>query len=296
MPYSSMTHRLLVSAPGDVSDGDVGVVVEAINRWNAIYGRQFGAVVLPTHWRQHAAAEHGERPQASLNQQLVDEADAVLALFWNRLGTPTGEAESGTQEEIDRAHESGAFVAILRCEREVDPTTLDAEQVAKLRAFLGDVQPESLVLSYRDDADLARHVDTILTRIVTRESQRAEDAAEAATTSTGADVWPRVDSNEHVKTDTRGRVKTERRWQLVLTNTGSEPAKNVRFRFEPESEDEVPPEMFEADRPLEALPPGGGEASYGLFMHSGVASQVRCVVSWEDSRGPRDNAATLRFY
>jgi hypothetical protein len=99
-----------------------------------------------------------------------------------------------------------------------------------------------------------------------------------------------------VKTDTRGRTKTERRWQLILTNAGSEPARNVRFRLEPENEGEMPPEMFEADRPLEALPPDGGEASYGLFMHSGVASQTRCVVSWEDSRGSRENTATLRFY
>jgi hypothetical protein len=291
-----MTHRLLVSAPGDVPEADLNVVVQAINRWNAIYGRQFGAVVLPTHWRQHSAAEHGARPQASLNRQLVDDADAVLALFWNRLGTPTGEAESGTHEEIERAHNNGAYVAILRCEREVDPTTLDPEQVAKLQVFLGELQPKSLMLAYRDDADLARHVDTILTRIVTRESQRAEDAAEAAAAPAGADVWPRVESSEHAKTDARGRIKTERRWQLVLTNTGPEAAKNVRFRFEPENEGEMPPEMVEADRPLEALPPVGGEASYGLFMHSGVASQIRCVVSWEDSQGPRENAATLRFY
>lgn len=228
---------------------------------------------FPTHWRQHSAAEYGERPQASLNKQLVDEADAVLALFWNRLGTPTGEAESGTQEEIERAAENGAYVAILRCEREVDPTTIDPDQVSKLQAFVDELQPESLMLAYRDDADLARHVDTVLTRIVTRESQRAEAAAEMGTTAEGADVWPRVESSERVKTDTRGRVKTERRWQLVLTNAGSEPARDVRFRLEPENEDEMPPEMFEGDRALEALPPDGGEASYGLFMHSGVASQ-----------------------
>jgi hypothetical protein len=296
VPYSSMTYRLLVSTPGDVSESDVDVVIQAINRWNAIYGRQFGAVVLPTHWRQHSAAEHGDRPQGSLNEQLVDESDAVLAIFWSRLGTPTGEAESGTQEEIERAHENGAYVAILRCEREVDPTSLDGEQVARLQAFLDELQPQSLMLPYRDDADLARHVDAVLTRVVTRESERAEAAAEVGGTPSGAEVWPRVESSENVKTDTRGRAKTERRWQLVLTNTGSEPASNVRFRFEPENEGEVPPEMFEADRPLEALPPGGGEASYGLFMHSGVASQIRCVVSWEDSAGSQENTATLRFF
>jgi hypothetical protein len=104
----------LISAPGDVPDADIQTVTRTINRWNVTYGSAFGAVVLPLHWELHSAAEHGVRPQASLNTQLVDEADIVIAIFWNRLGTATGEAESGTVEEIEEARKRGVYVGILR--------------------------------------------------------------------------------------------------------------------------------------------------------------------------------------
>jgi hypothetical protein len=44
----------------------------------------------------------GERPQAIINRQLVDDADLLFAVFSTRLGSPTGVAESGTAEEIER--------------------------------------------------------------------------------------------------------------------------------------------------------------------------------------------------
>jgi hypothetical protein len=70
MPYSATVHRLLISSPGDVNEDDVASVMRAVARWNVVYGRAFVAVVVPLHWDLHAAAEHGVRPQASINAQL----------------------------------------------------------------------------------------------------------------------------------------------------------------------------------------------------------------------------------
>src|SRR5215207_8284701 len=145
---SATSYRLLVSAPGDVPSGDIESVMSTVARWNVIYGRQLGAVVVPVHWELHSAAEHGVRPQASLNTQLVKDADIVIAIFWHRLGSHTGEAESGTVEEINEAHENGAYVAILRCARDVDPRKVDPDQAERLSGFLDQIQSESLMLSY----------------------------------------------------------------------------------------------------------------------------------------------------
>ncbi|HZC13064.1 MAG TPA: hypothetical protein VE270_03500, partial [Thermoleophilaceae bacterium] len=111
--------------------------------------------------------------------------------------------------------------------------------------------------------ELARHVDAILNRAVTREHARAEAAAEVPPER--ADVWPRIERNERVKTDTKGRVRTRTRWRLVLANRGAEPAHRVRYRLEAETEgDELPMELSD-DRELEYLAPGG-EASYSLAL------------------------------
>jgi hypothetical protein len=300
MPYSATTYRLLLATPSDIPDDDRSAVFRAVNRWNAIYGKDYGATIMPTHWKDHSAAEHGQRPQKSLNKQLVQDADILIALFWHRLGSDTGEAESGTVEEIEEGASHGAYVAILRCTRDIPTEQLDLDQMAKLEAFLERIRPDSLVLEYEDPQELRERVENILTRAVTESSAaaQAEAATEAPATSAEppAQVWPRVERRESPKTNSRGRIKTDRRWYLVLSNTGREPAKQVEYRLEVEEgvEGEVPMEPGER-RPLEVLAPGT-DTEYGLFMHSGVVDQARCVVTWQDSAGEHENTATLRFF
>lgn len=222
-----------------------------------------------THWKRHSAAEHGIRPQESLNQQLVDDVDILIALLWHRLGTETGEAQSGTVEEIERASEHGAYVAILRSDKPIPPDELDSKQLEKLDAYCNSVNRASLMPRYRDDRELAEHVDAVLTRAVTQSETTAEAVAEVPK----AEVWPRIERTEGVRTDSRGRIKQDNRWRLILTNTGQESARNVRHRLEEEESDDNLPLEIGDDRELEVLPPKG-EADYGLVMHMGVAPQA----------------------
>ncbi len=83
MAYSAMVRKLLLSAPGDVPDSDWRVVVDTMLRWNNVYGAALGACVSPLRWRENAAAAHGVHPQIAINEQLVADADGVLALLWH---------------------------------------------------------------------------------------------------------------------------------------------------------------------------------------------------------------------
>jgi hypothetical protein len=306
VPYSTTAYQLLLSAPRDLPEEDIRAAFDAVARWNVLYGRQQNATVVPTHWSHHSAAEHGTRPQESLNKQLVEDADVLIALFWHRLGSPTGEAESGTVEEIEEASAHGAYVGVLRCSRAIPPGDFDTDQASRLDAFLDEIRRNSLILEYEGAVALRERVDTILTTAVTALRTRAEaqaeataepgeDATERATPSRGTEVWPRVERSEAVRTDSKGRVKTENRWQLVLSNTGDEPARRVRYRLEGESPDDDLPLQGDDPGELEALAPHT-DAAYTLFMHMGVADQARCVVTWEDSAGEREKVATLRFF
>lgn len=297
MPYSAQIYPLLVSSPSDIS-ADADPAVDAVLRWNVLYGRQFGSSVLPLHWKKHAAAEYGRRPQEALNKQLVDQADLVIALFWHRLGTNTGQAESGTVEEIEEGHKRGAHVAILRCVRDIPPGDLDGDQLKRLNEYLAEVRGKALILEYGDENELRQHVETVLTRVVSAAAAQAEaqSDAEPAKASDGslAQVWPRLDRRETVETDSRGRAKTKNRWFLVLSNSGQAPARHVKYLLEPDGEGEAPLDL-EGDRELEILPPGA-DVETQLHLHSGVASQARCTVTWVDSAGSHENAATLRFF
>lgn len=220
MAYSAMTYRMLISAPGDVSDHDRSIVMDTVARWNATYGPSFVATIVPLYWRLNSAARHGERPQTTLNEQLVESVDIVLALFWHRLGTDTGEAESGTAEEIDEAHAAGAEVGILLCGRPY-PQELDTDQLERLRKYVERVKPHSLILGYEDDLSLARQTDAMIAQAVGRSGGKAQAAAKRG--PAGAEVRSRIVSEERDITDTKGKASTKRTWRLCCRTPAMSP-------------------------------------------------------------------------
>jgi hypothetical protein len=78
-------------------------IEDEIRHWNAQTGPHLDAIIEPVMWESHSRPELGDRAQAIINKQLrIASCDFGIALFWSRLGTPTGEHGSGSLEEIDR--------------------------------------------------------------------------------------------------------------------------------------------------------------------------------------------------
>ena len=290
MAYSVLARRLLISCPGDVPLGDLHLVQKAINRWNGIYGERFGTAVIPISWGTHAAAEFGRAPQELLNRQIVDRCDICLALFANRLGTPTASAESGTAEEIQRLSESGRYVGVLRSRREVDGTQIDPGQLMRLNEYLTRIETKALVLTYANDAELIEHVDNILAAAVARDQGRAELQLQQTTAQSSvrkAEVWPRVESQES--------PNGFRDCSLVLTNTGDAPAESVRARLLNIDGSDLSRDILDADSDQEICIGPHDEVRFNLFQGFGGPVQMDCFVSWSDERGIHENMATLRL-
>lgn len=311
MPYSATVRRLLISCPGDIPAEDMHIVQKSINRWNGIYGPSFASSVVPISWGTHAAAEFGRSPQEALNDQLVDQCDICIAMFANRLGTPTGRAESGTAEEIQRLHEAGRYVGILRSRRQADMASVDLEQAQRLARYLDSIREVALVLEYRTDSELENHVDAIIVAAVTRDRARADVQIETTPTSKApaahsgtvgsqgeAQLWARIESVELARS-VRAFASGSRQWKLVLTNTGAGPAHNVRFSLESLDGDqggvwEVVSDGTDEYFNVELLP-AGAEVSFSLVITLGSAPKVRCVMTWLDSRGEVRSEGTLRL-
>ncbi|MBN4056087.1 hypothetical protein JYT20_00025 [Rhodothermus sp. AH-315-K08] len=101
MSYQAIVYNILVASPGDV-EHERRIVREKVHKWNEIHAAPTNVVLQPIGWETHAVPEMGDRPQAIINDQLVDHCDMLVGVFWTRLGTPTGKAASGTSEEIER--------------------------------------------------------------------------------------------------------------------------------------------------------------------------------------------------
>lgn len=87
-------------------------------------------------WRTHAHPEVGRRAQALINRQFADRSDVVLAIFWRRLGSPTGKAPSGTIEEIERAQRRHKKVMVYFSQRPgIDEGRLDPGEQSKIEQF-----------------------------------------------------------------------------------------------------------------------------------------------------------------
>ena len=100
MSYQATVYTVMIASPSDVPQERI-VIREVLAEWNAVHSANKGAVLLPVSWESHAAPDTGARPQEIINRQLLDDCDLLVAVFWTRLGSPTGKASSGTVEEIE---------------------------------------------------------------------------------------------------------------------------------------------------------------------------------------------------
>lgn len=296
MAYRTLALHLLISAPGDVPVQDMAAIRKTISQWNLNLGRVVGLTVLPVSWTEHAVAEFGDRPQAILNDQIVEEADFAVALFYDRLGTPTGEADSGTAEEIKVLVEAGKSVAVLVNASARPPLGGSAlEERKRLTEYLTDLRKTALVFEYADEGELISHLNNFLSRATAQFQQSVEASKdeEPAGSDPSEGVWPRAEVRESVRTDNKGRLKTQRHWSLVLHNTSRGPASDVDFQFLDLPENA----MFRVHReegPLGTIPPGQ-EARFPMLLAMGSPDVVDCVVTWTDASGnARETRATVR--
>jgi hypothetical protein len=117
--------RILISSPGDVAK-ECEVVTECIYAWNAAHFETTGIMLQPVRWETHTYPASGDRPQALINRQIVEGGDCLIGIFGARLGTPTGDALSGTIEEVEIFRKAGKHVSLYFSTADV-PRSADRE-------------------------------------------------------------------------------------------------------------------------------------------------------------------------
>jgi hypothetical protein len=142
----------MVASPSDVPQERI-IVRDVIAEWNAIHAKDRKTVLMPLGWETHATPEMGDRPQAIINGQLLKEADLLVAMFWTRIGSPTGTAKSGTVEEIEEHIRAGKPAMIYFSSAPVRPDSIDEKQYAALREFMASLRKRGLVEQYETLAE-----------------------------------------------------------------------------------------------------------------------------------------------
>jgi hypothetical protein len=179
MPYTAKVFRILIASPSDVQE-EREQIVKIIQEWNDTNSFDRKIVLLPLRWETHSAPELGTRPQELINKDVVDHCDLAIGVFWTRLGSPTGIAESGTIEEIERVGNMGKIVMLYFSKVKIDPDQINLDQLKKLKDFKKKTYPNGLVEHYIDIVEfrtkLSRQLDQKIKALMVTESMELGDS------------------------------------------------------------------------------------------------------------------------
>lgn len=152
MSYTATVLKVMIASPSDVAS-ERNIVREVLSEWDVIHSESRRLVLLPIGWETHSIPEMGDRPQALINKQILKDCDLLIGVFWTRIGTATGQYDSGTIEEIEEHIKAERPVMLYFSNSPVVPDSVDASQYAKLKTFKDQCKSRGLYESYSDLGD-----------------------------------------------------------------------------------------------------------------------------------------------
>lgn len=153
---------LFLASPGDVS-AERALVRQIVEEGNQSLGKIGGLRVQVVGWDTDARPSWGADAQKILNGQIGDMSRHALfvGLFWNRLGTKTPRARSGTIEEFQRAAQQPKSkrpeIMLYFNQAPANLSTkVEIAQKDKLIAFKDGIRTGGVYWDYKGKADFAR--------------------------------------------------------------------------------------------------------------------------------------------
>src|SRR5260370_34110072 len=147
MSYRAKVIQIMIASPSDVG-AERQVIRNVIQEWNYAHSEDKSVVLMPVGWESHSAPAMGERPQAIINKQVLANCDLLIAVFWTRLGTPTGKAGSGTVEEIEEHLKARKPAMIYFSMAPALPENVDQKQYLALQKFKRQLHARGLYVEF----------------------------------------------------------------------------------------------------------------------------------------------------
>ena len=182
---TSRIFQVFLASPGDVLK-ERKYVEDVIAELNRTIAREKSIVIQTRRWELDTFPQAGSDVQKLINSQIADMASCKLfvGIMWNRCGTKTRRALSGTVEEYDRAlkakekHKQPEIWFYFKEPKIVRPTNDQLHQLEQVNLFRGKVQSECLAFTFKTPSnfkDLFRnHLTLWLGKLQNAEIQRKE--------------------------------------------------------------------------------------------------------------------------
>ena len=153
--YQANVYRIMIGSPSDIKE-EISIAREVLNNWNNLNSEKNRMVLLPIHWSISSYPAIGKHPQKLLNEQLVEKSDLMICIFGTRLGSPTDTEISGTVEEIKEHRKAGKDVMVFFKMSVDDISSVDLQQLQKIRDFKESIKNDVLWCEFSDKEDFER--------------------------------------------------------------------------------------------------------------------------------------------
>lgn len=203
----TQTLRLFAASPGDVPS-ERSSLEKVVDEVNQTHGDPLGYRLELLRWETHATPGAG-RPQATINEA-IGSYDLFIGIMWRRFGTPTGVAESGTEEEFSIAYDAWKKKHLVDlffyfCQKPFMPRTAEElEQMQKVLAFRKRLEGLALVWDYPTAEEfpdaIRKHLCMRINRLLRDPGPRAAAAGVREKADNCATTQPDNDTIQNLKT------------------------------------------------------------------------------------------------
>lgn len=162
-------YRLFIASPSDI-ENERNIISEVVTDWNIQQGQTKSVNIEVASWHTHSYPSHGDRPQGLINKQVFDSSDIIVGVFWTHFGTPTGVADSGTEEEIIRGISQEKKVMVYFSDKPIPPSKLKIEEYQKIQEFKDEYRNRGIYFPFKEEEEFRKlfrqHLAAIMDELI----------------------------------------------------------------------------------------------------------------------------------
>jgi hypothetical protein len=164
MTKQAIQLKVFVASPSDIKDERV-IIGEVLDDINKIFSPRFGLEFDLVKWEMDTYPGIGDDAQSVINNQIGDDYDVLVGIFWTRIGTATKRSVSGTVEEIMRAYQRAKEMPdriqlmVYFRNSPISPDDIDGNQISQVHQFKKKISELGVYWwPYNSIRDFERHI------------------------------------------------------------------------------------------------------------------------------------------
>jgi hypothetical protein len=206
MPRSNTVLQVFVASPGDVAE-ERRILESVITETNKIWSSNLNITFELVKWETDVYPSFSSDPQAVINEQIGEEYDVFIGIFWGRLGTATPRASSGSIEEFERALSRNKIsdgqypkVMVYFKDSPISPSKIDSIQIQKIQEFKESLSDMGgLYFVFEDsagfEASLRAHLTAIAQKFIAEKDKSYAIQGASESQLSNSDVEPDDDDD-----------------------------------------------------------------------------------------------------